>query len=106
MIYALFTDSTFRTSNSFVESFRSEAAFERACENQAGYYDGKVISEEEYKAAHTIEDEMLCPHCNLTFEEGCDCISPKEVDDSEGSCFVEEDRDNDHLFERWPSYGE
>ncbi len=55
-IYARFTDSTHRTMNSFVESFDSEEEFEQACEDMAGYYDGKEISFTEYHAARELED--------------------------------------------------
>ena len=55
-IYARFTDSTYRTMNSFVESFDSEEEFQQACEDMAGCYDGKEISFTEYHAARELED--------------------------------------------------
>lgn len=49
MIYALFTDATHRTMQSFVDRFDSLEEFQSACEEQAGYFDGREISEERYK---------------------------------------------------------
>ena len=48
-----------------------------------GHAIGPFDSEEAMEAdilAHFVESSALdtCPHCQLTFEEGCDCISPKE----------------------------
>lgn len=48
MIYGLFTDATHRTMQFFVDRFDSLKEFQSACEEQAGYFDGKQISEDEY----------------------------------------------------------
>ena len=57
MVYALFTDSTFRSSNAFVSQFETQAEFMEACEDQAGYYDGKEISKERYDEIMASETE-------------------------------------------------
>ena len=48
MIYVLFTDATYRTMEAFVDRFESQSDYENACEEVAGVFNTKLITEIEY----------------------------------------------------------